>query len=523
MLCFFSCDTTDDESTSNIKQEDTSQFSVEPSIEPSVEPTDELIEPSVEQPSSEVYRSNLIDIKSHYFEYNRQVTAGNPLQGFATSYGWGSPNNLFPHSLEFRYIPLSDLLQSPNTYSFETGLEPYLEEAVTRGNQVILRVYIDYPALEYGLPEYLQGDVPCENYTDHGGGCSPDYSNSTLQNAIVDFIAMFGTTYDGDNRLAFVQVGLLGFWGEWHTYPHTELFADDVFQQQVISTFDTAFDITPIQLRIPAQDSPQRDIGFHDDSFIYSTLGDIAWFFWPKMIAAGADSRWEIAPMGGEVYPPLQQSLFDPTYIVDTYQQDFQQTITTTHMTYLLNYQAFNMNGTGYTGSQFQAAEDGALALGYEFTVEQVDVELAGLEAEHVDLQIAIHLRNSGIAPFYYPLQLSLYSSESGISVPPHAGIEDMLPSTQNTEVVFSLQDVPISELILGYEMALETEYILDGHHILWANTEQILGKITIDVAQECSFDGGQYILGQVIQMHEKQCYCDVDGLFYDIENELCF
>ena len=26
--------------------------------------------------------------------------------------------------------------------------------------------------------------------------------------------------YDGDPRIGFVQLGLLGFWGEWHTYPY---------------------------------------------------------------------------------------------------------------------------------------------------------------------------------------------------------------------------------------------------------------------------------------------------------------
>ena len=59
---------------------------------------------------------------------------------------------------------------------------------------------------------------------------------------------------------------MLGFWGEWHTYPHTDWFADDTFQQDVITAFDQAFDVTPIQLRLPYQDSPQRSIGFHDDS-----------------------------------------------------------------------------------------------------------------------------------------------------------------------------------------------------------------------------------------------------------------
>ena len=45
------------------------------------------------------------------------------------------------------------------------------------------------------------------------------------------------------------------WFGENGTYPHIEWFADAIFQQDV-TAFDEAFSITPIQLRIPAQDSP---------------------------------------------------------------------------------------------------------------------------------------------------------------------------------------------------------------------------------------------------------------------------
>ena len=138
-----------------------------------------------------------------------------------------------------------------------------------------------------------------------------------------------------------MQIGLLGFWGEWHTYPHTDWFADDAFQQDVITAFDQAFDVTPIQLRLPYQDSPQRSIGFHDDSFAYSTVGDVPWFFWSKMTDAQATTRWESEPMGGEIYPPLQQVLFTEEYVEGTYQQNFSEAVQTTHMTYLLNYQSF--------------------------------------------------------------------------------------------------------------------------------------------------------------------------------------
>ena len=105
---------------------------------------------------NEVYISQRTSSEITLYEYDRSQTLGNPLQGFVTNYGWGEPNNAFPHSMEFRYIPLSALLSAPQTYTYELGLEPFLEEAKQRNHQVIVRVYIDSPALEYGLPSFLQ-------------------------------------------------------------------------------------------------------------------------------------------------------------------------------------------------------------------------------------------------------------------------------------------------------------------------------------------------------------------------------
>mgnify|MGYP007000203299 len=96
---------------------------------------------------------------------------------------------------------------------------------------------------------------------------------------LIDFIAEFVSIYDGDNRIGFIQIGLLGFWGEWHTFPHTTWFPSNEFQREVIAAFDDAFNQTQILIRYPIQDAPQRRIGFHDDSFAYATVGDVNWFF----------------------------------------------------------------------------------------------------------------------------------------------------------------------------------------------------------------------------------------------------
>jgi hypothetical protein len=64
------------------------------------------------------------------------------------------------------------------------------------------------------VPQYLiDKGIKLNTYTDFlGGGVSPDYGDAMLLQAIQQFIVAFGAKYDGDRRLAFVTLGLLGFW-----------------------------------------------------------------------------------------------------------------------------------------------------------------------------------------------------------------------------------------------------------------------------------------------------------------------
>jgi hypothetical protein len=45
-----------------------------------------------------------------------------------------------------------------------------------------------------------------------GGGFTPDYGSPPLMTALVQFVEALGSKYDGDNRIAFIHLGLLGFW-----------------------------------------------------------------------------------------------------------------------------------------------------------------------------------------------------------------------------------------------------------------------------------------------------------------------
>lgn len=95
-----------------------------------------------------------------------------------------------------------------------------MASTASRGKHAVVRFLLDSPGAGRSyVPQFLvDGGLAMTPYDTYGGGLSPDYRDGALLQALQDFVRAFGARYDGDVRLGFVQVGLLGFWGEWHTY-----------------------------------------------------------------------------------------------------------------------------------------------------------------------------------------------------------------------------------------------------------------------------------------------------------------
>ena len=56
----------------------------------------------------------------------------------------------------------------------------------------------------------------------------------------------------GNKRKYLITAGLLGSWGEWHTYPRRDLWANAKTQTEVMDAYEAAFKKTPVLLRYPA-------------------------------------------------------------------------------------------------------------------------------------------------------------------------------------------------------------------------------------------------------------------------------
>eukprot|EP01052_Picozoa_sp_SAG31_P004429 SAG31_NODE_183_length_20987_cov_8.711078_13_plen_268_part_00 len=220
-----------------------------------------------------------------------------------------------------------------------------------------------------------------------------------------------------------------------HTWPND--WIPNETKEAVVAAFGTAFQQTQVQVRYPFSSATDRGFGLHDDSFAYSTLDgepnggiDVDWFFWPKVVQAGADNLWQTGVMGGELRPELQETVFNPDYPAGTeYHQDYTLCVEQTHATYMVNHYAFS---TGYTGEALERAIDASNRMGYAFIVSAIDLE---------GPMVSVTITQRGVAPFYYLLNLTLSCESFSRSLP---GVETIVAEGDNA--TFAFDSVPTTQ-----------------------------------------------------------------------------
>lgn len=161
--------------------------------------------------------------KYHLGELNFGATAGNPYKGLMGSprYANYNHNANIPSSLEWNYVGLDvvmkgnpDVVGKENAFDWRE-MEKRLELAASRNKHVVFSMVIHYPGWEkLSVPKYLLDDgLKLYAYPDSTSSqYTPDYGDPLLLTAIEQFIKAFGHQYDGDQRIGFIHLGLLGFW-----------------------------------------------------------------------------------------------------------------------------------------------------------------------------------------------------------------------------------------------------------------------------------------------------------------------
>jgi hypothetical protein len=349
----------------------------------------------------------------------------NPLKGFARFYSPGENQNTgYPRSLTWSYFGLSEVMTSCSSYNWSI-VDNALNEIASYGNQAAIRFYMEYPGgtgthPANAIPSCFNGNVALRTNA-YWGTVSPDYDSPFLLDAVSRFIAALGARYDGDPRIGFINLGLVGLWGEWHTWPYDTDTADgypnfmptDAHGAQIVQAFDNAFSRTKLEIRYPDSAGGAangRDIGYHDDSFCYregsplagvtlpQSLGGASYSQLQRALAMGVENKWITSSMGGEVRPEIQGSAFASwpggSGQVDT----MKACIELEHTTWKINQGSQNYN----------PSDPGVAAavrlMGYDLTATHAYYPNSATGSATV----GVTLVNNGVAPFYYPWTMSL-------------------------------------------------------------------------------------------------------------------
>jgi len=351
----------------------------------------------------------------------------NPLKGLVPYAG--DVRAFFPHSLEFNYLPLSALVTGADRYDW-APLERLLDDIAGRGHQATFRIYLEYPGQKNAIPAHLLKEgLQVHRWKDPNTSPSemetPDYENEALRATLRSFVRALGKKYDGDPRIGFITIGLLGMWGEWHDYPKEELFASKAVQKEVMDAYEGAFRTTPILHRYPAGEknpvyapNQRRGFGYHDDSFAWGTLdtgreGD-SWFYMALLKAAGPEAldRWKTHPIGGEIRPEAWGRVFDETPGLDKI-QSFRACVEATHATWLMDSGMFRNN---VPDLRRKRAEEEVRRMGYVFHIPAATFDPTAAGEMHVKIEVV----NQGVAPFYYDWspELAVRAADGTVSAP---------------------------------------------------------------------------------------------------------
>jgi uncharacterized protein DUF4832/carbohydrate binding protein with CBM6 domain len=348
----------------------------------------------------------------------------NPDKGLAVYYSAGTNQNTgYPHSITWSYFPLSAVMTNASDCDQLdwTAVENMLNETASYGNTAAIRFYLDYPSGNptNGMPACWNGKVPTNNDT-YWNTQSPDYNNPFLLSSLQYFIGQFGAKYDGDPRIGFIQLGLIGYWGEWHTWPengtggYADFMPTDANAATIVNAYASAFHKTKIEVRYPASAggaANSLDIGYHDDSFCYREGSPLAGVTLPQSLGGadysqlqldlneGTENKWITDSMGGEVRPEIQSSAFSTWSTgASGSDDDMKACIELEHTTWKLD-----QGSTSYSPTD---PDVGAAVreMGYDFTVPHAYYQ----NTVSGTTKIGVAITDDGVAPFYSPWTVQL-------------------------------------------------------------------------------------------------------------------
>jgi hypothetical protein len=338
----------------------------------------------------------------------------NPGMGWET-FGYPRPaDNHLPDEIPstIQYVRLGWGKLEPQPGTIDTAfLKGKITESRRTGQQLALRVKCCNPdkrTREH--PTWLGNVGGRELLVDFNGGPAdiliPDMDDPVVLDRHVDFIRRLGATLDGHPGVAHIDLGSIGWWGEWHmTRCKAASLPSLESRQRVIDAYMSAFRKTPLLMLIGAGEctayAVKKGAGWRADS-----LGDMGSFastwnhmrdIYPAAIRThGLENAWRRAPVA-----------FEPPHTLAEFVEKGWPA------RHIFNY-ALALHGSTFNGKSAPLPDDPAFRdelrqflrrLGYRLVLEELAHPTSVQPGASLD--VTMKWRNVGSAPCYRPYRLA--------------------------------------------------------------------------------------------------------------------
>ena len=290
-------------------------------------------------------------------------------------------------------------------------LESTIKAARQSGQQLALRVKCHNPrkdAAEH--PAWLKDVGGRELLVDYGDGPAeiriPDFDDPVVLDRHLDFIKRFGAAYDGHPDIARVEVGSIGWWGEWHmSRCKTAKMPSIAHCHKLIDAYLAAFKKTPLLMPNPANPCIAYAVA-HGAGWRADSLGDMGSFSptWNHMrdIYPAAIKRNKLQ----DVWKTASVSFEAPRNVSEFVEKGWP-------VRSIFNY-ALALHGSSFNGKsaplpedpKFRAELDRFLSrLGYRFVLKEFTHPAQASAGG--PLKLSMQWQNVGSAPCYRPYRVA--------------------------------------------------------------------------------------------------------------------
>lgn len=425
-------------------------------------------------------------LRTTVFYSQTDEALNNPLTGYAPSAEYEKACE--DSQLVYILLTWAEWEPSEGTYDME-GLEKkfHIARWKSENKHAVLRFVCDIPGDKehIDIPRWLYNSTRdgSDYNTSYGKGYSPDYDNLYFRERHAQAIQALAEYCNQDTFVAYVELGSLGHWGEWHTNTAEGILPlpDVAICNQYILDYTDHFHHARLLTRRNYQIAVEGGLGLYNDM-----AGDMeataVWLDWLQeggtydtqgealTLLPTADRFWDLAPVGGELTSAYPRSELLGKYFPDTL-----ETIEQGHMTFL------GPNCPVGEERNSEAAMQLRERLGYRFYISKLHTEYSFVND---CLEVELTWNNVGLAPLYWdwPVTLYVYDSEGELiyweavdlkltSLVPDRRIvtQSQIPFTDGTRQGFQI-GIGITSPDEGshVRLAMESEEIDEGIQIIY-------------------------------------------------------